>query len=122
MNSEKLLESLKKVNYPGFSRDIVSFGLVNEAKFDNGKALVKIELTSTDPKLPLHLKSQIEEVLGQNEEITETDIAIAVKKDASSSSSDAEENRISGILSSRREYTIVRIFFFLLIKIVYEGF
>jgi ATP-binding protein involved in chromosome partitioning len=97
MNSEKLLESLKKVNYPGFSRDIVSFGLVNEAKFENGKALVKIELTSTDPKLPLHLKSQIEEVLGQNEEITETDIAIAVKKDASSSSSDAEENRISGI-------------------------
>jgi len=97
MNSEKLLESLKKVNYPGFSRDIVSFGLVNEAKFDNGKALVKIELTSTDPKLPLHLKSQIEEVLGQNEEITETDIAIAVKKDANSSSSDAEENRISGI-------------------------
>lgn len=97
MNSEKLLESLKKVNYPGFSRDIVSFGLVNEAKFDNGKALVKIELTSTDPKLPLHLKSQIEEVLGQTEEITETDITIAVKKDANSSSSDAEENRISGI-------------------------
>ena len=75
MNSEKLLESLKKVNYPGFSRDIVSFGLVNEAKFDNGKAHIKIELTSTDPKLPLHLKSQIEEVLGHNEEITETDIA-----------------------------------------------
>lgn len=97
MNSEKLLESLKKVNYPGFSRDIVSFGLVNEAKFDNGKAHIKIELTSTDPKLPLHLKSQIEEVLGHNEEITETDIAIAVKKDANSSSSDAEENRISSI-------------------------
>ena len=107
MNSEKLLESLKKVNYPGFSRDIVSFGLVNDAKFDNGKALVSIELTSTDPKLPLHLKSQIEEVLGQNEEITETDIAIAVKKDASSSSSDAEENRISGILSSCGKYTVI---------------
>ena len=97
MNSEKLLESLKKVNYPGFSRDIVSFGLVNEAKFDNGIAHIKIELTSTDPKLPLHLKSQIEEVLGQNDEITETDIAIAVKKDAHLSSSDAGENRISDI-------------------------
>ena len=56
----------------------------------------KIELTSTDPNYSA-FKSQIEEVLGHNEEITETDIAIAVKKDANSSSSDAEENRISGI-------------------------
>ena len=55
MNSSKLLDSLKSVNYPGFP-DIVSFGLVNEATFESGKAIVKIELTSSDPQLPTLLK------------------------------------------------------------------
>ncbi len=96
MNSEKILEILKKVNYPGFSRDIVSFGLVNEAEFEDGKALVKINLTSSEPQLPLQLKKQIEEALGQYEEIVQTDVGITVKKEASFPTS-SDENRISGI-------------------------
>ena len=60
MNSAQLLDSLKSVNYPGFSRDIVSFGLVNEAIFESGKA-IKLVLTSSDPKLPVLLKAEIEE-------------------------------------------------------------
>ena len=96
MNSEKILEILKKVNYPGFSRDIVSFGLVNEAEFEDGKALVKINLTSSEPQLPLQLKKQIEEALGQYDEIVETEVGITVKKEASLPTS-SDENRISGI-------------------------
>ena len=46
MDKEKILNHLKKVNYPGFSRDIVSFGLVNEVTFNDGKACVKIESNS----------------------------------------------------------------------------
>ena len=53
MNSDQLLNSLKSVNYPGFSRDIVSFGLVNKASFESGKAIIKLVLTSSDPKLPV---------------------------------------------------------------------
>ncbi len=96
MNSEKILEILKKVNYPGFSRDIVSFGLVNEAEFEDGKALVKINLTSSEPQLPLQLKKQIEEALGQYDEIVETEVGITVKKEASLPTR-SDENRISGI-------------------------
>ena len=97
MNSSKLLDSLKSVNYPGFSRDIVSFGLVNEATFESGKAIVKIELTSADPQLPPLLKKQIEENLNRHSEISEKEISVIVKKQASSSSEETNDSRISGI-------------------------
>ena len=29
IDKAEVLESLKEINYPGFSRDIVSFGIVN---------------------------------------------------------------------------------------------
>ena len=34
MDKNQILEQLKKINYPGFSRDIVSFGMVKEVIID----------------------------------------------------------------------------------------
>ena len=39
MNKNKILELLKTVNYPGFSRDIVSFGMVDDVSIDGLEAL-----------------------------------------------------------------------------------
>ena len=97
MNSAQLLDSLKSVNYPGFSRDIVSFGLVNEAIYKEGKAIVKIELTSSDPQLPTLLKTQIEDNLNQHSEISEKEISVIVKKQTSSSSEETNDSKIAGI-------------------------
>ena len=30
VNKEKILELLKSVNYPGYSRDIISFGIIKD--------------------------------------------------------------------------------------------
>ena len=47
MSDELILSLLGQVKYPGFSRDIVSFGLVRETALDEkGKATVKLELRS----------------------------------------------------------------------------
>ena len=97
MNSALLLDSLKSVNYPGFSRDIVSFGLVNEAIYKEGKAIVKIELTSSDPQLPTLLKTQIEDNLNQHSEISEKEISVVVKKQTSSSGEETNDSKIAGI-------------------------
>ena len=97
MNSALLLDSLKSVNYPGFSRDIVSFGLVNEAIYEEGKAIVKIELTSSDPQLPTLLKTQIEDNLNQHSEISEKEISVVVKKQTSSSGEETNDSKIAGI-------------------------
>jgi ATP-binding protein involved in chromosome partitioning len=46
MQDERILSALKQVKYPGFSRDIVSFGIVKSATLDDGKAEVYLALTS----------------------------------------------------------------------------
>lgn len=63
MTSDQIKEQLKQVKYPGFSRDIVSFGLVRTAGFLDGTAKVSLALTTSDPKIPLHLKQEVEKCL-----------------------------------------------------------
>ena len=80
MSDEFILSLLGKVKYPGFSRDIVSFGLVREAALDErGKATVKLELSGNDPTLPQSLKSEVEKTLMEEERIHEVDVQVVVK-------------------------------------------
>ena len=46
MNKNKILELLKTVNYPGFSRDIVSFGMVDEVSIDGDTINVRLKITT----------------------------------------------------------------------------
>jgi ATP-binding protein involved in chromosome partitioning len=99
MSEHLITELLKNVNYPGFSRDIVSFGLVQEARMENDTAVVKIEINSSDPKLPLKLKEDIEKTLLTSDSINKTDVLIAVKKQVENNNSANEEtsNMLSGV-------------------------
>ena len=81
MSNDLILRLLAHVKYPGFSRDIVSFGLVQETTMDeNGKAMVKLEISGNDPTLPHNLKKEIEDKLMADESIREVDVRIVVKK------------------------------------------
>jgi len=63
VSPESLKEILKQVKYPGFSRDIVSFGLLKSAAVVDGVARVAIQITTADATVPLRLKTEIERVL-----------------------------------------------------------
>lgn len=63
MTPEAIKEHLKQVKYPGFSRDIVSFGLIRSAAWVDGTIKVALELTTNDPKMPLLLKGEVEKCL-----------------------------------------------------------
>jgi len=56
-------DALASVKYPGFSRDIVSFGLVKSIKVDNGEVKVQLALATNDPSVPATIKNDAEEVL-----------------------------------------------------------
>tara|TARA_Y100001968_G_scaffold34503_1_gene26496 strand:- start:696 stop:1727 length:1032 start_codon:yes stop_codon:yes gene_type:complete len=53
-------EALKSVPYPGYSRDIVSFGLVKGVSVANGSAGIDLELTSHNPEVASQLKQTCE--------------------------------------------------------------
>jgi len=78
LNAETIKEALKQVKYPGFSRDIVSFGLIRSAAFVDGTAQVSVAITTSDPKLPTLLKGEIEKCLRAQPGVKDVIIELAV--------------------------------------------
>ncbi len=72
---EQLYDALKTIKYPGMSRDIVSFGLINELDVDtSGKVTVKLELTTQDTNIAKTLGSEIRTVLMKLSGVTEVEV------------------------------------------------
>jgi ATP-binding protein involved in chromosome partitioning len=63
VSEEHIREALKSVRYPGFSRDIVSFGLVKSINIDNGNVKVQLALATNDPNVPATIKNDAERAL-----------------------------------------------------------
>ena len=63
VSDEQIREALKSVKYPGFTRDIVSFGLVKSVNIDNGEVKVQLALATNDPNIPATIKNDAEKVL-----------------------------------------------------------
>jgi ATP-binding protein involved in chromosome partitioning len=78
VTTEALKDALKQVKYPGFSRDIVSFGLVRGVAFDAGTAKVSVAITTSDPKVPTMLKAEIEKCLRAQPGVSDVIVELAV--------------------------------------------
>jgi len=63
LSETEVLAALRNVKYPGFSRDIVSFGLIKSVNIDNGEVKVQLALATNDPNVPQTLKTDAERVL-----------------------------------------------------------
>ena len=63
LSQESVLEALKAVKYPGYSRDIVSFGLVKDISIANGAVTVTMQLTSANPDAAQQIKTESERVI-----------------------------------------------------------
>lgn len=79
MTEENIRESLRQVKYPGFSRDIVSFGLVRSAGFEAGTARVALALTTSDPKIPRQLKMEVENCLRALPGVKAVEVEVSVQ-------------------------------------------
>lgn len=56
---EQVIKVLKGVNYPGFNRDIVSFGLVKDVAVEGARATVSLMLPKPDEKLQAALEEEV---------------------------------------------------------------
>ena len=63
ISEEQVKNALKSVKYPGFTRDIVSFGLVKSIQIDNGDVKVQLALATNDPNVPATIKNNAERAL-----------------------------------------------------------
>ena len=65
LTQQTILDALKTVKYPGYSRDVVSFGLVKEVAVKGGAASVSLQLTSGNGEVARQIKGDIEQALRQ---------------------------------------------------------
>src|SRR5438477_1678014 len=63
VTEEEIKNALKSVKYPGFSRDIVSFGLIREIVSTDAETRVQMVLTTNDPAVPRAIKAEAEDIL-----------------------------------------------------------
>lgn len=63
VTEEQIREALKQVKYPGFSRDIVSFGLIKGVRIDGKAVTVQMALATNEPAIPQAIKTESEAVL-----------------------------------------------------------
>jgi len=63
ITQDQVRAALATVKYPGFSRDIVSFGLIKQVATKNGAVSVSMELTTGSPEIVSQIKTASEQAL-----------------------------------------------------------
>ncbi len=71
-----ILETLKKVHFPGYSRDIVSFGLVQKVTVCDGLVKVEIKLVSSDPNVPEKIEADVRAAVSALPGVKQVNVAV----------------------------------------------
>ena len=92
LTEEDVRAALKGVKYPGFSRDIVSFGLVKAISLENNDVTVVMEIQTKDEKVPRQIYKDSQEALNELPDVGLVTVTINVK-DAPGQSNEAPQGK-----------------------------
>ena len=101
LSQDDIKNALKAVKYPGYSRDIVSFGLIKEIAVANGAVSVSMLLTSANPAAAQQIKTESETVLKALPGVTHVHVQVnqpaATPGAPAVASPGAGQNRVAGV-------------------------
>jgi ATP-binding protein involved in chromosome partitioning len=80
ITQETILQALRQVKYPGYTRDIVSFGFVKNIQIGAEGLLVSLELSSADPQITQALRELVAEALSPFEKQTRVKLKFSTKE------------------------------------------
>jgi len=100
LTEDDVRNALKAVKYPGYSRDIVSFGLVKEITTSNGAVTVTMQLTGGSTEVATQIKMESERALKELPGLTR--IYVEVRHQGSQASTGtqspwSQQNKVPGI-------------------------
>ena len=99
LTKETISEALKQVKYPGYSRDIVSFGIIKNIAAHEGEVTVSVQLTTPNPEVAQQIKRDAEQVLQRvpGVQTARVDVLNAPAQQAAPQSPFAGQNKVPGI-------------------------
>ncbi|MGA7883475.1 MAG: Mrp/NBP35 family ATP-binding protein [Terrimicrobiaceae bacterium] len=81
-DEQTLRDALRKVRYPGFSRDIVSFGLVKEIRIQGGDVTAQLLLTTSEPAIARQIRDEAQAALAAVRGVGHVEIKVDVQAPA----------------------------------------
>ncbi|MDD8044810.1 MAG: iron-sulfur cluster assembly protein, partial [Verrucomicrobiota bacterium] len=60
ISESQIAKVLEGIKYPGYSRNIISFGLVKEVEVDGNDVRIRLAINSQDPSIPEQIKTEVE--------------------------------------------------------------
>jgi ATP-binding protein involved in chromosome partitioning len=97
ISEEQVRDALKAVKYPGFTRDIVSFGLVRSIAINNGEVKVQLALATNDPSVPATIKTDAERTLRTLPGVRTAKVLIDIQAPPAGAGAGAMAARIPGV-------------------------
>ena len=97
ISEDQVREALRTVRYPGFSRDIVSFGLVKGIQINDGEVKVQLALATNDPNVPATIKHDAETVLRSLNGVRLAKVLIDIQAPPGGAGASVGAQRIPGI-------------------------
>src|SRR5436190_14797914 len=99
LTEEQVKAALQGVKYPGYSRDIVSFGLVKEITANHGAVSVTVQLTNATPEIVAQLKSEAEKAIRALPGIERVFVDVRNSQQASGAAANpwSNQNRVPGL-------------------------
>jgi len=89
LNGQQIEDLLKQVKYPGFSRDIISFGIVRGVQAEGPQASIHLEFSTNDTKISDKVSEDIRALL-KDAGVTEVEIEVSHKNPQQASQQKAE--------------------------------
>jgi ATP-binding protein involved in chromosome partitioning len=100
LTNETITTALKSIKYPGYSRDIVSFGIVKNIFITGNHVTVSVQLSSANAEVAEQLKREAELVLQNLPELKTVRVDVAQPTGAQAASGSTPwsgQNKVSGI-------------------------
>jgi ATP-binding protein involved in chromosome partitioning len=95
---DQIRAALRSVRYPGFSRDIVSFGLVKEVNVEGNDIHVQLSVATKDESIPEKLRTSVREALQGIDGVQRVQVHVALQNaPATPSHTHAAASAIEGV-------------------------
>lgn len=82
LDEQTLRDALKSVKYPGFSRDIVSFGLVKEVQIEGGDVTVQLVITTSEPRVAGQIRDEARAALAAVPGVANAEVKVDIQAPA----------------------------------------
>jgi ATP-binding protein involved in chromosome partitioning len=97
LTQEAVIEALRGVKFPGYSRDIVSFGLVKNVAVGQGAVSVLIQLTSSSPEHAHQIKEEAERILKSLPDVKTVHLDVRLSAASTPQGTWSNQNKVPGI-------------------------